>query len=124
MRWTNIGMRTAHIATASVLFGGVMLGQAHPVPYTWHHWMLASGLGLLALEWLNDRRWPHRGKGLLVQAHIFLALGVHLWPEYRVALLWAILVSGCVGSHMPRRFRHWSFLDGREKREGRDSRPS
>lgn len=117
LRWSNIGVRTVHIAAASVVFGGVLLGTGFSSLHGWQRWVLASGLVLLALEWLHDRRWPHRGKGLLVQVHILCALAAYLWPGLGGLLLWAALVSGCIGSHMPRRFRHWSILDGWEKRD-------
>lgn len=119
LRWSNILLRTLHIAAAAVLFGGLILQQEYAVFRSWHYGVIASGLALLALEWQHDRRWPHRGKGLLVQLHILLALAVHFWPAQQVLLLWLVLISGSVGSHMPRRLRHWSCIDGWEAREPR-----
>lgn len=114
MRWLGIGARTWHIGTAAVLFGGSLL----LVPYArlsfWHHATIVSGCVLLALEWGHDRRWPHRGKGLLAFVHLSLCLLVHTLPAMTIPLLWIILISGCIGSHMPRRFRHWSILQGWE----------
>jgi hypothetical protein len=116
MRWLGIGARTWHIGAAAVLFGGSLL----LVPYArlnfWHHATIASGCLLLALEWGHDRRWPHRGKGLLALFHISLCLLIHAVPSMTIPLLWMILVSGCIGSHMPRRFRHWSILLGWENK--------
>ena len=71
------------------------------------------------LELQHDRRWPHRGKGLLALAHALLALVVPLRPGLAVPILWLILILGSVGSHMPRRWRHWSLLDGPEQRPDR-----
>jgi len=117
MRWLGIAVRTGHIGVASVFFGGCLL----LVPYAhlsfWHHLVIATGCVLLLLEWLHDRHWPHRGKGLLGLLHACLGLLIHLKPGLTVPLLWIILVTGCIGSHMPRRFRHWSILYGREIRE-------
>ena len=48
-----------------------------------------------------------------------LALVVPLRPGLAVVLLWLILILGSVGSHMPRRWRHWSLLDGPEQRPDR-----
>ena len=119
MRWANICLRSLHIAVAAVVFGGVMLQQPYAIFQNWHHGAIASGLALLALEWAHDRRWPHRGKGLLVQAHVLFGLILHFWLAQQVALLWLVMLSGCIGSHMPRRFRHWSWKDGWEQREKR-----
>jgi len=71
----------------------------------------------MILEWAHDRRWWHRGKGLLIWLHLGLCLLVHILPRMTVPLLWLILISGCVGSHMQRRYRHWSVLEGWEKRD-------
>jgi hypothetical protein len=117
MRWISIATRTAHLGVAAVLFGGLILA----VPFTrmspWHHLTILSGGLLMALEWQHDAHWPHRGKGLLALFHLALCGLIHFLPELTVPLLWAILISGSVGSHMPRRFRHWSMLQGWERRE-------
>ena len=117
MRWLTIGIRTAHIGVAAVFFGGCVFH----VPFTqlglWHHLTIATGSALLLLEWLHDPHWPHRGKGVLAILHIGLVALVHLAPGLMVPLLWGALISGCIGSHMPRRFRHWSLLHGREPAE-------
>jgi hypothetical protein len=114
MRWLDIAVRTGHIGVASVFFGGCIW----LVPYVrlsfWHHLVIATGCVLLLLEWLHDRHWLHRGKGLLGLLHTCLGLLIHLKPGLTVPLLWIILVTGCIGSHMPRRFRHWSILYGPE----------
>ena len=114
MRWLTIVIRTAHIGVAGIFFGGCVLS----VPFTqlglWHHLTIATGGALLLLEWLHDPFWPHRGKGVLAILHVGLVALVHLTPGLMVPLLWGALISGCIGSHMPRRFRHWSLLYGRE----------
>ena len=119
MRWLGIAARTAHLATAAVFFGGSLLqvDQARLTP--WLMAALVSGAVLLVLELLHDRCWPHRGKGLLALAHALLVLVVPLRPGLAAPLLWLILIAGSVGSHMPRRFRHWSIVDGPEQRPDR-----
>ena len=117
MRWVNIGVRTLHIAVVAVLFGGVLLAVPAARLGAWHWLTIVSGLVLLVLEWMHDNRWWHRGKGLLVWVHLGLCLLIHAAPALSKPLLWLILISGCVGSHMPRRYRHWSIVEGWEKRE-------
>ncbi len=117
-RWINIVLRTLHVAAAAVVFGAVILQQKYTVFHYWHHAMIGSGCALVLAEWLHDQRWPHRGKGLLVQLHALLAVSVHFSPEqWWVLIVWLVLISGCIGSHMPRRFRHWSAKDGWEQRQ-------
>lgn len=116
-RWSSIAVRTAHIGVAAGLFGGAMFTQPHSQLANWHHLTILSGLFLVAFEWLHDRDWAHRGAGLLVYLHILLAALVHLFPSMVIPLLWCALITGCIGSHMPGRFRHWSIIQGPEKRK-------
>ena len=116
LRWTDISLRTLHIAVASALFGGILFQQGYTQLKPWHHLVIASGLALLAAQWLHDKKWLHRGKGLMVFIHVLFALSIHFFPNSKIPILWAIVISGSVGSHMPRRYRHWSCTDGWEKR--------
>jgi len=117
MRWLSIVTRTAHIAVAGVVFGGVILQISHDRMALWHYLVIASGGVLLFFEWRHDPNWPHRGKGLLVHLHVLMGLLVHVASSLAVFLLWGVVISGGIGSHMPRRYRYWSILYGPEKRE-------
>ncbi|MGD9948880.1 MAG: hypothetical protein AB7U29_10425 [Desulfobulbus sp.] len=117
MRWINIGARTLHIAVIAVLFGGFILAVPYARLGVWHWLTIISGMVLMVLEWMHDDRWWHRGKGLLIWLHLGLCLLIHILPGLAIPLLWLILISGCVGSHMPRRLRHWSIIEGWERRE-------
>lgn len=114
MRWISIAIRTGHIAVTAVLFGGCLLLVPFARLTLWHHLTIATGCLLLLLEYLHDFRWLHRGKGLLGLLHLGLCLLIHLAPPLTMPLLWLILISGCIGSHMPRRYRHWSCIEGWE----------
>jgi hypothetical protein len=120
MRWLSIMVRTGHIGVAAVFFGGCVLHVPFPQLVVWHHLTIASGGVLLVLELLHDRRWLLQGKGLLGILHIVPGVLLHLNPGLTVPLLWGVLVSGCIGSHMPRRFRHWSILHGKETWEKKE----
>ena len=119
MRWLTILVRTGHIGIAGVFFGGCVFHVPFSQLALWHHGAIATGGGLLLLEWLHDRHWWHRGKGLVVLFHVGVGALIHLTPGLTVPLLWGALVSGGIGSHMPRRFRHWSILQGWETAEKR-----
>jgi hypothetical protein len=117
MRWMNIGIRTLHIGVASIFFGGAFFSVSSDGLSAWYHLTVLSGCGLLALEVLHDSKWPHRGEGLLGMAHICLAIGAYFSLDLRPFLLWAIVITGCIGSHMPGRYRHWSIIYGFEKKD-------
>jgi hypothetical protein len=116
MRWVDIALRTGHIGVAALLFGGFYYDIPFARVHTWHHLTIATGIGLLVLEFVQDHNWPHRGKGLLGIIHVSLAGFIHIRPDLAVPLLWAIVITGCIGSHMQRKFRHWSILYGKEIR--------
>jgi hypothetical protein len=122
MRWFSIVVRTCHIGVGAVFFGGCVLHVPFAQLALWHHLAIVTGGGLLLLELLHDMHWPFQGKGLLCLLHVFLGVMIHLKPDLTVPLLWAILISGCIGSHMSRHFRHWSILHGWEVREKTEKR--
>lgn len=115
VRWLNIGIRTIHIGVAAILFGGVFFLVPFDTLVLWYRLTVLTGCVLLALEILHDPKWPHRGEGIMGITHICLTLGVYFIPSLRILLLCAILIVGCVGSHMPSNFRHWSIIHGPEK---------
>ncbi len=117
LRWCNISIRTLHIACAGVSLGGIIQQQPDAGSVGWYFALVLTGVILLLLEWLHDRHWPHRGKGLLVQCHTLLAAAAMLLPALSVVFIWLALILGSVGSHMPRRYRHWSIFYGPEKKE-------
>ncbi len=113
-RWLNIGIRSLHIGFGALLFGGIFYRTSAELYLPWHHLAIGSGIILLLLEWFHDRAWPHRVMGIVVYLHVILGALIHLWPDMALPLLWAVIISGSIGSHMPRRFRHWSLLHGPE----------
>jgi hypothetical protein len=49
----------------------------------------------------------------MVYVKLVLLIAAGVWWEQRVLFLLLVVVVGSVGSHMPARFRHYSFLHGR-----------
>lgn len=115
-RWANIALRTGHVCASCLLCGGLVFTASSVELAGWLNWTALSGSALCGLELIHDVQWPHRGKGLLGLAHIVLAvvLGMGLGPAW---LAFVVIVLGCVGSHMPRAYRHWSILYGPERQE-------
>jgi len=110
MRVLDIILRTAHIGVAGILFGGFVFETPFPQLLIWHDLTIVTGCGLLVLELLHSLNWPHQGRGMMGILHIALPGIIHLQPHLAVPYLWATLIIGCVGSHMPRSYRHWSIL--------------
>jgi hypothetical protein len=109
----NIALRTAHIAAFGVLLGGHVFGVAPERLLPWLWGAIGSGALLLAVEAYPDWRWWSEGRGVVVLSKLALLLLIPWFWSYRVIILSAVLVIGSVGAHMPRRFRHYSWLDRR-----------
>ena len=115
-RWAraaDIVLRTAHIATGGILLGGHVFDVPLDRLVLWLYLTVGTGVGLIASEVYHSRHWPYQGRGVLVLVKL-AALGlVAVWPAVVVPILVAVLVIGAVGSHMPKRYRHWSFAHRR-----------
>ncbi|MFQ5848178.1 MAG: hypothetical protein ACE5IQ_10985 [Candidatus Methylomirabilales bacterium] len=120
----SITFRTLHLAAFGVLLGGhaFSVDAEKLLSYLWL--TILSGLGLIALEvYAEGLYWLFLGKGITVLAKLGILLAVPLFWEQRVALLVTVVVIASVGSHMPARFRHYSFLHGRVIGVGEPLRP-
>jgi hypothetical protein len=106
-------LRSGHIGTSSVLFGGVILAVPFTRLSTWHHLSIATGSALIIFNIFKSRHWPYQGRGLMAALHIGLVWLVHVRPELMVPLLATALAVGVVGSHMPGFIRHWSLVHRR-----------
>jgi len=114
--WTkpvDLILRSCHIGTSSVLFGGAVLA----VPFTrlsaWHHLAIATGSVFIIFNIFKSRHWPYQGRGAAAWLHVGLVWLVHARPELTVPMLATALAVGVVGSHMPGSLRHWSLVHGR-----------
>ncbi|MRR33955.1 hypothetical protein EG829_04530 [bacterium] len=110
MRGLDLILRTGHIAVAGILFGGFVFEVPFYDLHLWHWLTVATGVGLLLLELRHSLSWPHQGRGVMGIFHMGLPGIAHLRPDLAVPLLWATMVLGSIGSHMPRNLRHWSLL--------------
>jgi hypothetical protein len=113
MRVLDILLRTAHVLGISVLFGGAVLKIPFPQLGVWRELAALSGVALIVSELLHGRHWPVQGRGAMVFLHVGLFSLVILWPRLAVPCLFMALVTGMLGSHMPKKFRYWSFRHGR-----------
>jgi hypothetical protein len=77
------------------------------------------------LEAYPTLSWCHESRGLCVLVKLALICSIPwLWP-YRVSILVVVFVLASVGSHMPRKLRHYSFWRGRvlEQATSQPTRP-
>jgi len=109
-RFLDIALRTAHVLVISVLFGGavfrVPLDQLVPL----QRLAVITGLALIVSEIFHRPHWPTQIRGVMVFIHAGLLGLVILRPDLAVAWLLTALVFGMVGSHLPKRIRHWSYV--------------
>lgn len=115
-RWNKIVdmiLRSCHIGTASVLFGGLFWAVPYSRLASWHQLTIATGSALIIFNIYRCRHWPYQGRGLMAALHVGLFWPVHSWPVNMSPLLATALVIGVVGSHMPAFLRHWSLVHRR-----------
>lgn len=106
-------LRSCHIGTASVLFGGLVWAVPHARLASWHQLTIATGSALIIFNIAKCRHWPYQGRGLAAALHISLLGLVHAWPASMTPVLMAVLAVGVVGSHMPAFLRHYSLVHRR-----------
>ena len=118
-RALSIALRTLHLVSFGILLGGhafaIESNQLLPALYL----TIASGAGLIALEvYVIGLYWLFLGKGIMVFLKLAIVLAIPFFWESRVFLLLLVVVIASVGSHMPARYRHYSFLHRRVVQTG------
>lgn len=99
--------------TFGVLLGGHTFGVPAHRLILFLYLTIASGAGMILLELYSSCRWIYLGKGVAVCLKIALVMAAGVWWEQRVMFLLLVVLIGSVGSHMPARFRYYSFVHGR-----------
>ncbi len=109
-RAISIALRTAHLASFGTLLGGHVFDVDHSRLLPLLLATIATGAGLMALELASTCAWLFMGKGVAVLLKLLLLAMIPLFWEHRVSILLVVVVIASVGSHMPSRFRYYSFL--------------
>ena len=113
LRACQVAARTVHVAAMGLVLGGVAFRapeEALQVPIAL---TIASGLALLGIDLWKSGDYVFQGNGLAVLLKLaLLGLGL-LFPGARLEWYLAAAAVASVGSHMPRAWRHWSFLERR-----------
>jgi hypothetical protein len=115
-RLCKIGLRTAHLMATSVLVGGYAFGAPAARLLPWLYVAIATGVAMIFYEAYPNWSFFFEGWGLMLLAKLALlgALGFAGLP--RVPILLAAVAVASIGSHMPRRWRHYSLLHRRVMR--------
>ena len=111
-RGISIGFRSLHLLASGLLVGGHTFNVEPPRLVALLYLTVGSGLGLVLLELYRSCDWVYQGMGALVMVKTAITAMAGVWWEQRVALLFLVVVLGSVGSHMPSRYRHYSFIHG------------
>jgi TRAP-type uncharacterized transport system fused permease subunit len=114
VRAANIACRTGHIAVSGVLVGGHLFNVPAIRLLPWLIATIVTGIVLVALESRGHWRWSCQGRGQAVLLKLCLLFLVPIFWDQRVWLLFIVIVLASVGSHMPARFRYYSWIHGRE----------
>jgi hypothetical protein len=113
----NIAFRTLHLVFISILVGGHAFGasadQLRPLLYG----AIVTGVGMAFIDGYPTLEFLHMGWGVMLIVKLSLLCLVPFMWSHRLPILIAVVIIGSVGSHMPRKFRHYSIIYGPEKRE-------
>ncbi|UFS68528.1 hypothetical protein LPW11_11415 [Geomonas sp. RF6] len=109
----DIMLRCWHIAVMGVLFGGMFWGVPFAGLVVWHVLTIVSGACLVAHGMYKSRHWLYQGNGVMAECHVALLALVHLSKTVAVPVLFLVVIFGVVGSHMPGKLRHYSFVHKR-----------
>lgn len=110
----NIAFRTAHIAVTGIVFGAHVFEVDEGRLLTWFYLLTAlTGIGLVVVEVYPSCRWFYQGRGVAVLVKLALLCLMPRFWSYRVLILITVVVIASVGSHMPGRFRYYSFVHRR-----------
>jgi hypothetical protein len=126
-RAVALALRAGHLAAMAFLLGGHAYGADPEALFPWLLAAVVTGAGLMATEVLTwGLHWFTMAKGIGVLAKLALLLVIPFAWGARVPILLVVLVASAVTSHMPARFRNYSFLYGRRMDpaggQGRDPR--
>lgn len=112
-RTLDLILRSAHIAVTSAVFGGAVFGAPDERLLIWNQLAIVTGIALIALAVHHSRHWPYQVCGVLAAVHIALIGLVFPFPALTAPVLAAALVTGVIGSHLPKKYRHWSLVHKR-----------
>jgi len=109
-RWVNIAARTFHLAATGTLLGAHVFGvdPIRLVPLLWA--AILTGAVMIGVEVYPSAHWVHQVCAVFVFVKLLVLCLIPFFWDYRVPLLLAVVALASVGSHAPRRVRHYSLV--------------
>jgi hypothetical protein len=112
-RAVQIAARTVHIVAMALVLGGVAYSVPERAMVTAVALTLGSGMVLLGVDLWKSGAYLVQGNGVAVLLKLAL-LGLGQWfPAARIECYLIATAVASIGSHLPRTWRHWSFLHRR-----------
>lgn len=116
-RYWNILFRTLHLIAISLLVGGHAFGATTGQLRLLLYGAIVTGVGMAVVDAYPSFQFLHQGWGLFLLLKLALLCVIPFAWSYRLPILIAVIVIGSVGSHMPRKFRHYSLIYGWEEKK-------
>jgi hypothetical protein len=116
-RYWNILFRTLHLIAISLLVGGHAFGASTGQLRLLLYGAIVTGVGMAVVDAYPSFQFLHQGWGLFLLLKLTLLCVIPFAWSYRLPILIAVIVIGSVGSHMPRKFRHYSLIYGWEEKK-------
>lgn len=112
-RWANIGLRTLHLIGLAGLGGGFFYPAADNSWVAFLYLTLLSGAALSLLFVWSNGIWLIQLRGQVILVKLMLLGAIPLWPEFKVALLLAVILLSGLISHAPGDVRYYSLFHRR-----------
>ena len=93
-----------------ILLGGHVFSQPVLILEPWLWVTVITGAVILFTDLHSSLIVLFELRGIAILIKIILLLLVPVFWEQRIALLVCILIVGAISSHMPKRYRHKSFI--------------
>ena len=116
-RYWNILFRTLHLVAISLLVGGHAFGASTGQLRLLLFGAIITGTGMVVVNAYPSFQFLHQGWGLLLLLKLAMLCVIPFAWGYRLPILIAVVVVGSVGSHLPKRFRHYSLIYGWERKK-------
>ena len=108
-RLCKVVLRTGHLMATSVLVGGYAFDVPAARLLPWLS-AIATGVAMIFYEAYPNLGFVFEGWGLMLLAKLGLLCAMGLVGRRRLPILLAVVALAAIGSHMPRRWRHYSLL--------------
>lgn len=115
-RLCKVGLRTAHLMATSLLVGGYAFNVSAPRLAPWLYVAIATGVAMIFFEAYPKLDFVFEGWGLMTLVKLGLLCVMGVTVRARMPILLAVVAVASIGSHMPRRWRHYSLLHRRVMR--------